>query len=86
MTVEMHKGRIMGISSKTPPKQEFPNMNREQRRRLIYRGTVGKLLYRIKELRKDMIEAGIKPPHPPRYRNTKYLSGYMSRLVSEVTK
>lgn len=72
----------VGTNDKTPRNSDFPNLNREGRRGLLYRNKLSSLLENIARLRYDMIGAGIKVPKMPRFKNPKFLSGYYSELIT----
>lgn len=84
LEVQGEKKRICIISSGTPPKTGiFFDMNRQQRRAMVYAQPVERLMYKIEKLRKTMREAGIKGnelPAMPKFNSRKVLSGYMSEL------
>ena len=73
------------VTSATVGKEYAPHLNRAGRRDIVYARPVMRLLDRIWELRKDMHDAGISPGPLPRFKNRKYLSGYMSGLVRRVS-
>lgn len=74
------------IISLTPPKQQFPHLNRKQRRSLVYGNVIGRLLDKIKELKKDMLDAGVETPKLPKNKNRKTLSGYYGVLMEMARK
>lgn len=66
----------------TPTKKDFPRLNREQRRALVYSSDgQNSLLNRVVRLRNKMIKVGIHTPNMPKRVRRKYLSGYMGVLV-----
>ena len=76
--ITINKEGKLKVTSKTP---RIAGLNRKQRRHLVYRGKIHRLLIRILELRKDMVLAGIrKIPKLPKGRNKNVLSGHMSQL------
>jgi hypothetical protein len=68
------------VSSKTPSLREYPYLNRNSRRGLIYSHPTARLLIKIKALRKEMYKTDIKVPPMPKFKNRKVLSGHMGRL------
>ena len=84
--VSSNKTRMV-IGTKTPRQSEVAKsykgqiLNRAERRSLVFKNKVGKLIKNIRNLRKEMYKSGIKVPRMPRERNPKVLSGYKSRLI-----
>lgn len=71
------------VESKTLRKGAYPHLNRSRRRAAIYAQPVRRLLYKIQDLRLEMISSGIEPLPYPKSFNRKYLTGYMSQLHAQ---
>lgn len=83
--IEKINGRIK-ITTKTPGKNQFPWMNRKQRRDMVFSRPVMRLIEKSKDLRQELIWSGIfYLPPIPKFNNAKAWSGYHGKLC-EIAK
>lgn len=76
--IQIKEGKVK-VSSRTP---RIANLNRQQRRALIYTSKGQRLAAAVTALRKEMHAAGIKTT-PPKFTGRKRLSGYMGALKTK---
>lgn len=80
--IEKDGKKKLVVASKTPSKSRYQDLNRQERRAIIFKNPVKRLLEDILEIREAMKEAEIPTIPMPKFKNKKVLSGYKSKLIS----